>query len=248
MDPAPNARPRELDTRSASEFVTDELQAGSRVLDVGAGGHLGSALVDTDLHVTTFDVRLSSATVGIRDLLGLPQRLDAHFDAVVATRLLHHPRPEQIDDVVDLLAGRLSSGGALLVDDFDHAAVDKRAAEWLVERLAERGDDVGGAPEWLTAYEERHEAMCRWPVIVAALSRWFRPRWVCTTPVLAERHLDGDPVATSAEIELLHARALPMVGRRLVAERRRVPLGRRLRDRMSPARLRRRRRDEASAE
>lgn len=241
MDHAPNARPRELDTRSTVEFVTDELDPDARLLDIGAGGYLGSALADTSLNVTTFDVRLGTATVGIRDLLGLPQRLDAHFDAVVASRLLHHPEPDVIDDVVDLLAGRLSSGGVLLVDDFDHAAVDKRAAEWIVDQLAARGEAPPTAAEWLTAYEERHAAMCRWPTIVAALSRWFKPRWVCTTPAIAERHLDGHAAAVAAEIDQIHARELPMVGRRLVAERRRVQLGRRLRDRMGPAmRLRRR--------
>lgn len=246
MDSTPRERPSELDVRATVDFVIDELPAEATVLDVGAGGHLASALRDRDagLQVTTFDVALGTATVGIRDLLGLPQRLDAHFDAVVASRLLHHPSPELIDDVVDLLAGRLSAGGVLLVDDFDHAAVDKRAAEWVVERLTERGDEPPGPVAWLDAYEQRHEAMCRWPVIVAALSRWFQPRWVCTTPALALRHLDGDPAAVEAEIAELQAHQLPLVGRRLVAERRRVPLGRRLRDRVGRPALRRSRRRE----
>lgn len=246
MDSTPRERPGEFDVRPTAEFVTDELPADARVLEVGAGGHLSHALADTSLRVTTFDIALGTATVGIRDVLGLPQRLDAQFDAVVASRLLHHPSPELIDDVVDLLAGRLPAGGVLLVDDLDHAAMDKRAAEWLVERLSQRGDDPPSAAEWLTAFEERHEGMCRWPVIVAALSRWFRPRWVCTTPTLAHRYLDDDPAAVTAEIEALQARQLPLVGRRLVAERRRVPLGRRLRDRMAPA-LRRARRREGSS-
>lgn len=246
MDSTPRERPGELDVRPAAEFVTDELAANARVLDVGAGGHLSQALADAGWRVTTFDIALGTATVGIRDVLGLPQRLDAQFDAVVASRLLHHPSPELIDDVVDLLAGRLPAGGALLVDDVDHAAVDKRAAEWVVERLARRGDDPPSAVDWLAAFEERHEGMCRWPVIVAALSRWFRPRWVCTAPALAHRHVDGDPEALEAEIEALRARELPLVGRRLIAERRRVPLGRRLRDRMAPALRRARRRDGSS--
>lgn len=246
MDSTPRDRPSEFDVRSTAAFVIDELPDNARVLDVGAGGYLSPALADTGLRVTTFDIALGTATVGIRDVLGLPQRLDAQFDAVVASRLLHHPSPELIDDVVDLLAGRLPAAGALLVDDVDHAAVDKRAAEWVVERLALRGDEPPSAIDWLTAFEERHEGMCRWPVIVAALSRWFRPRWVCTTPALACRHLDGDPEAVDAEIEALRARELPLVGRRLVAERRRVPLGRRLRDRMAPALRRARRRDAPS--
>lgn len=249
MDTTPRERPSEFDVRATVDFVIDELPDDARVLDVGAGGHLATALADRDtgLQVTTFDVALGTATVGIRDLLGLPQRLDATFDAVVASRLLHHPGPELVDDVVDLLAGRLSHGGVLLVDDFDHGAVDKRAAQWVVDRLDERGREPASAIEWLDAYEQRHEAMSRWPVIVAALSRWFKPRWVCTTPALALRHLDGEPAAVEAEIAALQARELPSVGRRLVAERRRVPLGRRLRDRVGRPALRRSRRREASA-
>jgi hypothetical protein len=246
MDTPPSQRPAELDVRACVDFVVDELANDERVLDVGAGAPLAQALADRDtgLQVSAFNVALGTATVGMRDLLTLPQRLDQSFDAVVVHQLLCHPGPELIDDVVDLLAGRLSAGGVLLVDDVDHAAVDKRAATWVVDRLTERGEDPPGPIEWLDAHEQRHEAMCRWPVIVAALSRWFRPRWVCTTPALARRHLDGDAEARQAEIAALQARQLPSVGRRLVAERRRVPLGRRLRDRMVRPALRRPRRRE----
>lgn len=243
MRDVPPDRPAELDVRSPAEFAADELEEDAGLLVLGAGDDPVPGLADAGLRVTTFGVAMGGGTVGVRDLLGLPQRLDGHFDAVLAHQVLHHPSAEVIDDVVDLIAGRLPAGGVLLVDDVDHAAVEKHAAAWVVERLAERGADPPSSIDWLNAYEQQHEAMCRWPVIVAALSRWFRPRWVCTTPALALRHLDGEADAGAAEITALHARELPMVGRRLVAARRRVPLGRRLRDRMAPALRLGRRRD-----
>ncbi|PSO53959.1 MAG: hypothetical protein BRC31_02455, partial [Actinobacteria bacterium QS_5_72_10] len=143
MDATPRQRPAELDVRACVDFVVDELANDERVLDVGAGADLAQALEerDTGLQVSAFNVALGTATVGVRDLLTLPQRLDQSFDAVVVHQLLCHPGPELIDDVVDLLAGRLSAGGVLLVDDVDHAAVDKRAATWVVDRLTERGED-----------------------------------------------------------------------------------------------------------
>jgi SAM-dependent methyltransferase len=112
-------------------FVTESLPAPpARVLEVGAGaGELASVLRDRGYDVLAIDPATDSDSV---DRLRLHEvdEPDGSFDAAVAVVSFHHVEP--LAESMDRLAALVRAGGPVVVDEFDVACFDERAAAWWI--------------------------------------------------------------------------------------------------------------------
>jgi SAM-dependent methyltransferase len=116
-----------------SSFVLSQLPPPpGRVLEVGAGsGALARELRNAGYEVMAIDPEATSADVLPVSLLELT-RPRKPFDAAVAVLSLHHVHPLEASCVH--LAELMRPGAPLVVDEFDVACFDKRAAAWWLEQ------------------------------------------------------------------------------------------------------------------
>jgi SAM-dependent methyltransferase len=128
--------PSEIALRDTYDFVRCNLQSQSRVLEVGCGNGALAVKLQQDRH-QVLAIDLSEEAVrqardrGVAaqccDFVELPR--SEPFDALVFARSLHHINP--LDDAVRCAFEHLRPGGVLLLDDFDHEAMDRDTARWL---------------------------------------------------------------------------------------------------------------------
>ncbi|WP_165491851.1 class I SAM-dependent methyltransferase [Egibacter rhizosphaerae] len=210
-----------LDTRPVEDFVRTALPTPpARVLEVGAG--LGDLAVDlrTAGHDVTAtdpdpdrgpDVRAGSLYDVATD--------EGPFDAVVASRVLHH-LPE-LGGALDHLALLLADGGRLIVNDFAREAVEGRAAAWMAAWLTHRDASwqPADADACLAEFHEGHAGIHSGATLHAALAARFHVIEATRAPVLAHGYLDRDPAAEDDERHRCRMGTLPAVGRRWVAVR-----------------------------
>jgi len=140
-----------------TEFVLSQLPpAPARVLEVGCGeeGGLTPALAAAGYNVLAIDPDAPEGPLYRRIALEQLEE-SARFDAVVASRVLHHVHP--LDASLDKLA-RLAP--LLLVDEFAWERIDGPTQAWYEERyrlLAEGGTEPKGPPD-LDDWRARHVA------------------------------------------------------------------------------------------
>jgi SAM-dependent methyltransferase len=135
------------------------------------------------------------------------------FDAALAVTSLHHVEP--LEESLGHLAELLRPGGVLLVDEFDVAAFDERAAEWwLVQRQAlgaathQRADALVG---------EHRAHLHPFGRIVAALE----PRFDLGAPLYGPYlyRWDLDESFRAREEDAIARAQIPAVGARVLAHR-----------------------------
>jgi SAM-dependent methyltransferase len=187
----------------------------AHVLEVGAGsGELAAGLVASGYDVVAIDPgRPEGAPVLAVALLDLEAQA-ASFDAAVAVVSLHHVEP--LEPSCAHLATLVRSGGRLVVDEFDVAAFDERAAAWLCARRRELGRDAPDDPAALVGDMRAH--LHTVDAIRAALSGGF-----ALQPSVAGTYLhrwDLGPDLAGAEEESIAAGRLPAVGVRFTGVRR----------------------------
>ena len=123
----------------------------ARVLEVGAGrGGLAAALREVGYDVVAVDPAADGAP-GVEPIPLLEVAGDdASFDAAVAVVSLHHVDP--LAESCARLAALVRPGGALVVDEFDVARFDERAARWQMAQRSAAGyehPDHGTGCMWL---------------------------------------------------------------------------------------------------
>jgi SAM-dependent methyltransferase len=187
--------------------------APARVLEVGAGsGELAAALASAGYDVVAIDPASESP-----DVLPVPlhelEAPAASFHAAVAVVSLHHVDP--LEDSCRHLGELLRPGGTLVVDEFDVARFDERAAAW---QIAGRGPDAHDHDP-ATAVAELREHLHELARICAALDPWFALSEPVRGPYLYR--WDLPPGHREPEEELIAAGRLPATGVRLVGTRRR---------------------------
>lgn len=115
----------------------------ARLIEIGAGdGVLAAQLRIDGYEVLAIDPREEVAD-GVQQVALLD--LDApagSFDAAISQLSLHHLEP--LDGSLTYLAALLRPGATLVVDEFDVAAFDRRAAAWLLARWHEQGREIHG--------------------------------------------------------------------------------------------------------
>jgi SAM-dependent methyltransferase len=198
-------------------FVRANLPAPPvRLLEIGAGdGALARELVEAGYDVLAIDPEPAGADVRPVALHQLDEP-SASFDAAVAITSLHHVEP--LEDSLRRLAQLLVPDGVLVVDEFDVAAFDERAAAWWLQQRQALGAAEDASAEELVGEHRAHlHSLGR---VVAALEPHFdvgTPRY---GPYLYRwdlgaslRHREEGAIARGE---------IPAVGARLLAERRGV--------------------------
>jgi SAM-dependent methyltransferase len=184
-----------------------------RVLEVGAGdGALSRALAGAGYEVLAIDPQPGGADVRAVSLRELDEP-SASFGAAVAITSLHHVEP--LDDSLAHLAQLMEPGGVLVVDEFDVAAFDERAAGWwLRQRQALGAAEHAGAAELVGEHRAHLHPLAR---IVAALEPHFRVGTPLYGPYLYRWDL-GELLRRDEEGAIARAE-IPAVGARLLARR-----------------------------
>ncbi len=188
--------------------------APARVLEVGAGdGELARALTAAGYDMLAIDPEPSGDNVTAVALHDLDEPAAA-FDAAIGVVSLHHVEP--LEESCVRLADVIRPGGMLLVDEFDVAAFDGRAASWLVEQWRALGQTEKRPSAEMV--EELRAHLHPVDAIVEAL----RPAFDVGLPVRSSYLYRWDlPESLRAAEEALIAQGvLPAVGARVIARRR----------------------------
>jgi SAM-dependent methyltransferase len=186
----------------------------ARLLEVGAGnGELARTLADAGYDVLAIDPHPTGAGVRIAALHELDEP-SGSFDAALAVTSLHHVEP--LADSLGRLGELLKPGAVLVVDEFDVAAFDERAAGWWLRQRHARGAEEQPSAEELVGEHRSHLH----PVdrIAEALEPHFELEAPQYGPYLYRWDLDE---SLREEEQAAIARGeIPAVGARLVARRR----------------------------
>ena len=185
----------------------------ARILEVGAGsGDLARELTAVGYSVVAIDPEPGGEDV-VAVALHEVDEPSASFDAAVAVVSLHHIDP--LDASCERLADVLRPGAILLIDEFDVACFDNRAAAWWLERRREAG--AGGdrtADELVAEHREHLHPLDR---IVEALQPHFE-----VGPPLRGSYLyrwDLNDSLRGAEEASIAEGQIPAVGARVLARR-----------------------------
>ncbi|HWI09264.1 MAG TPA: class I SAM-dependent methyltransferase [Solirubrobacteraceae bacterium] len=186
--------------------------APARVLEIGAGGgELAAELRDAGYDVCAIDPSAADGS-GVERATLLEAR--GTFDAAVAVVSLHHVEP--LGESCAHLASLVLPGGALVIDEFDVARLDERAAAWWLNQRRALGRDDQHDPDSLIGAMRQH--VHRLPVIVEALLPCFALGAPVPGPYLHRWNLETG--LRDVEERLIAAGRLPALGARLVGERR----------------------------
>jgi SAM-dependent methyltransferase len=202
-------------------FVLGELPPPpARVLEIGCGaGELALDVADAGYDVLAIDPDAPMGSIFRQTTL---EKLDepGTFDAVVASRSLHHIH--DLDAAVERIQSLVRPGGRLILAEFAWERMDPDTAGWylgqqLALEAAGRLDDVPRSLEdALAAWEEEHRGLHTGEAMRTSLSRCFRELRFERTPYL-HRTLSG--VASEALEEILiDAGAIRALGFRWVGE------------------------------
>lgn len=188
-----------------------------RVLEIGAGdGALARSLRTSGYDVTAIDPKPEApdvVPVALADFTGAGEP----FDAALAVVSLHHVEP--LDRSVERLAAVMRSGSPLLVDEFDVAALDDRAASWwLAQRLARGAAEPETPAELVATMRSKIHSLDH---LLRVLGRWFEVGERERVTYLYRWKLDES--LRPAEEQLVAEGALPPTGVRFTALRRAPP-------------------------
>ncbi len=190
----------------------------ARVLEVGCGeGDLARALDAAGYEVTAIDPAAPDGPI-FRRLKVEDLDENERFDAVVASRSLHHVR--DLDVALDRIVTVLEPRGLLVLDEFAWDRLDLRTADWLYGQrrtlaAAGRGPDVPATlDEFLEEWEHEHVGLHGYTAMRAALDERFEERFFVWTPYLY-RLLDG-AIKEEGELELIEQGAIAATAFRYV--------------------------------
>ena len=195
-------------------FVRANLPAPPlRLLEIGAGdGALAHALAEAGYDVLAIDPAPSGENVRAVPLLDLDEP-PGSFDAALAVTSLHHVEP--LEESLVHLAELLKPGALLLVDEFDVAAFDERAAEWWLQQRRALGTAPDATAEQVVGDHRAH--LHPLERIVAALDPDFHVSAPLYGPYLYRWGLD-DFFRSPEEAAIARA-DIPAVGARFIARR-----------------------------
>ncbi len=239
-------RSTEIALRYTCDFVRAELGARRRILEVGCGGgELAAALLRDHRQVLAVDV----SEEAVREARGRGVAAECcdfvrfaparSFEAVLFTRSLHHIHP--LEDAIARAFELLEPGGLVLMEDFDHAAMDHDTARWLhsaaealrIAAIAEAGEfpdlaDLEPLEHWRREHAEE-PPLHSGPQMAAAVRarfgtvRQMRCCYLFRNLIADLRESPGEHAIAARLLEwetsLIEHNRIAAIGFRLVAER-----------------------------
>jgi SAM-dependent methyltransferase len=188
--------------------------APARILEVGCGrGQLAHALARSGYEVLAIDPDAPRGqlfqAVSLEDFAAADD-----FDAVVASRALHHI--PDLPGALEKIARLLRPAGRLILDEHACDRLDEKTARWY---LGQRAASVPGAPSSLEAcladWESEHADLHGYAAMRKELDRRFTERFFLWTPYL---HGELAGVEEQDERALIEAGAIQAMGFRYVGE------------------------------
>jgi SAM-dependent methyltransferase len=191
--------------------------APARVLEFGCGrGELARAIASSGYGVVAIDPEAPQGH--LFRAVSLEDFVDADpFDAVVASRALHHVA--DLSGALDKVAGLLRPAGRFILSEHAWDRLDEPTARWYLER---RAAIEPGSPRslegCLAEWEADHAGLHGYAAMRPELDRRFSERFFAWTPYL-HGELAG-AVSEREERALIEAGAIQAMGFRYVGERR----------------------------
>jgi SAM-dependent methyltransferase len=202
-------------------FVLERLPpVPARVLEVGCGeGVLARALAAAGHDVTAIDPEAPEGPLFRRSTIEELAE-PGPFDAVVASRSLHHV--DDLERALDRIEALLVPGGVLVVNDFAKERFDRPTATWYLERRQAAAAACGHAApasldECMREWEDDHAGLHGYEAMRAALDARFRERFFAWVPYL--HHELGEAAPEGVEQELIDAGMIRAIGFRYVGEK-----------------------------
>jgi SAM-dependent methyltransferase len=200
-------------TRDLLAFVRSSLpDPPSRILEIGAGrGELAEELRAAGYAVTAIDPAAEPDT-GVQPVALLDA--EGTFDAAIAVTSLHHVDP--LEESCAHLAGLISPGGPLVIDEFDVDRYDERAAGWWLNQREASGTPHEHSDPSRMVTDLRHHVHPL-ATVCAALRPYFELGEPIRGAYLHRWELRAS--LRAPEVELIAEGRLPATGARLVALR-----------------------------
>ena len=201
------------------DFVRAQLPGPpARVLEVGCGrrGDLTLALADAGFDVTGIDPEAPPGERFRRLKLEDLGADDGPFDAVVASRSLHHVA--DLDVALDRILDLLRPGGVLVLDEFAWDRFDLATAAWYLGRLEHPPASLDAL---IADWHAEHVGLHGYAAMRGALDTHFDERHFEWGPHLYR--VLGRPGAVIDEDEGIRAGRLQATGFRYVGEARPRP-------------------------
>ena len=204
---------REMD---ALNFVTAQLpHVPARVLEVGCGdGRLARALDELGYQVVAIDPAAPAGPTF--QAVSLEEFADpARFDAVVASRSLHHIH--DLPGALSKLQRLLVSGGRLILIEHAFDRLDERTAGWYLEKRRTKGPHApSSAQACRDEWEADHADLHGYAAMRQELDLRFTECWFAWTPSL---YLELGQVLEQEERSLIEAGSIQPTGFQYVGVR-----------------------------
>lgn len=197
-------------------FVEEHLPlAPARVLEVGCGrGGLARAIARSGYGVVAIDPEAPRGD--LFQAVSLEEFADpAPFDAVVASRALHHIA--DLPGALDKIARLLRRAGRLILNEHAWDRLDEPTARWYLKHRAAKPDAPSSLERCLADWEDDHAGLHGYAAMRQELDRRFTERFFAWTPYLYGE-LSG-AVEEREERALIEAGEIQATGFSYVGER-----------------------------
>jgi SAM-dependent methyltransferase len=191
----------------------------ARILEVGCGsGELAVAIAERGHKVTAIDPDAPDGPIFRRVSLEAFEDTD-DFDAVVASRSLHHI--EDLELGVDKIHAVLRPDGVLILNEFAWDQMDEDTARWYLTHVVEPSPkDATLLPEnFPTAWIDEHEGLHTSTAMIDALRRRFQMQFFEWVPYMAEHYLKREDLVMEERSLIESERRIQPIGFRYVGSR-----------------------------
>jgi SAM-dependent methyltransferase len=189
----------------------------ARIFEVGCGsGELAMALAKRGHQVTAIDPDAPDGPIFRKVSLEAFEEAD-HFDAVVASRSMHHI--ENLELGVDKIHAVLRPGGVLILNEFAWDQMDEATARWYLTHVVRPSDkDATLLPEnFPTAWIAEHDGLHTSTAMTDALRRRFQLQFFEWVPYMAEHYLKRNDLVME-EKSLIESQEIKPIGFRYVGK------------------------------